>query len=69
MPAKERCGEVCGAEDVETAGEDTAGDTVGDGPDPSYLGFVDPKVGGDGTVTALGGEEVVGFLLGDCCCC
>lgn len=66
VPSEERSGEVCGAEDVEATGEDAAGDTVEDGAEPGYLGLVDAEVGGDGTVTTLGGEEVVGFLGGDC---
>ena len=65
MQAQQRLDEVAEAEDVEGAGEDGAGDAVGDGEGPCCLGLVDSKVGRDGAVQALLDEDVVAFVLGE----
>lgn len=55
VPSEQRSGEVRGAEDVETAAEDGAGDSVEDGAVPGDLGTVDREMGGYGAVEALRG--------------
>ena len=57
--------EVGEAEDVETAGEDGAGDTVQGGGVPGYLWAVDGEVGGGWTVAALLDENFVGVFWGE----
>lgn len=59
MPAEQGRDEVGGAEDVEAAGEDGAGNAVQPGQEPGYLRTVDLQVGGDGAVEALRGEDRV----------
>lgn len=61
MPPKQRAREVRGAEDVEAAAKDGAGDAVKAAEVPGYLGLVDGEVRGDGAVEALVGEDLVGF--------
>lgn len=63
MPAESGRGEVCGRPQVETAGEGDAGDTVQGTADPAHLGTVDGKVGGNGAVQALLGQDL-GWVLG-----
>ena len=50
MPPEQGRDEVCGAEDVEAAGEGAAGDAVEGGGVPGHLRLVDCQVGGDGAV-------------------
>lgn len=59
VPAQQRGDEVCGAEEVEAAGEGAAGDAVRDGGVPGHLRLVDGQVRGDGPVQALRGEDGV----------
>lgn len=58
VPAQHGSGEVCGRVEVQAAGEDDAGDTVGATADPGDLGAVDGEMGGDGAVLALLGEDL-----------
>lgn len=69
MPSEERGDEVGGAKDIETAGEDGAGDAGEGGAVPGYLRAVDGEVRGDGAVETLAFEDAVGGLLFYCCCC
>ena len=59
VPAQQRRNQVRGAENVEAAREDAAGDAVEAGRVPGYLGLVDGEVRGDGAVAALGDEDGV----------
>lgn len=58
VPAQHGSGEVCGRVEVQAAGEDNTGDTVGATADPGDLGAVDGEVGGYGAVLALPGEDL-----------
>lgn len=72
VPAGVRGDEVRGAEEVEGAAEDAAGDAVHDRRDPRYLPLVDAQVRRDGAVEALLGEDfgvLAAFGDGGCCCC
>lgn len=60
MPAHQWCDQVGGAEDVETAAEDGAGDAVEPGGVPGYLRAVDREVRGYGPVATLGDEDLLG---------
>jgi len=68
MPAEEGCDEVGGAEDVEGSGQSDAGEAVEAGKNPRYLGLVNAEMGGDGAVAALGGEDAISLVAGDCGC-
>ena len=67
MPSRERADEICGAEDVEPAGEDAGGDPVQPGAVPRYLRLVDREMWGDGALQTLGGEDRVGVGGGGGC--
>ena len=59
VPAQQWRNQVRGAEYVDAAREDAAGDAVEGGSVPGDLGLVDGEVGGDGPVAALGDEDGV----------
>ena len=57
MPAEKGGEEIRRAENVEAAREDGASNAVQGREVPSYLGFVNGEVGGDGPIQALLGEN------------
>lgn len=63
VPAHGGGHEVGEAEEVEAAAEHDAGDTVERGGDPGDLGAVDGQMRGDGAVTALLDEDLLGLIL------
>lgn len=65
MPSERRRCEVCDAEDVETATEDDAGDTIESRGVPGDLRSVDGKMRGDGALQALLRKEFLASLLAD----
>lgn len=65
MPAEERCDKICGTKDVDYSRQSGTGDTVEGGKVPGYLWSVDAEMGGDGTLAALGGEDLVAGRWGD----
>lgn len=68
VPAEHRRREVGDAEEVEGTGEGDAGNAIKPREDPRYLRLVNREMGGNGPVEALGREDGVCFVVGDCCC-
>ena len=64
VPARVRRGEVCEAEKVERARQSDARDSVQGRGVPGDLGAVDGKMGRDGAVETLLGEDFGGSFLG-----
>jgi hypothetical protein len=73
VPSEQRSNEVGAAKDVESTGEDGAGDAVGNRRIPGHLWLVNAEVGRDWAEFALVDEDFVGIsgsneMLGWCAC-
>lgn len=66
MPAHSWSNEVGRSKDVQTTGEDRAGDTVEGRQVPGNLGLIDREMWGNGAVEALLGKDLsgIGGLVG-----
>jgi len=55
---------ICSAKDVKAAGEEDPSNALESRKHGGNLPFVDAEVGRDGTIEALAGKDLSGFVLG-----